>query len=190
MTIIGIGHQARVGKDVAASALTRDLGFVRVGFADKLKELALSSDPIVTSSAMTTNVGAGRGRFTWAVSGLGWDEAKALYPEVRGYLQRLGTAARDVFGPDFWIDQVFAGIGDDEDVVISDVRYRNEAERIQEEGGIVIKIHRPGVAGVHHADHASEKDLADWDGWDAVVVNNSDVQSLQAEVVRTVKEWL
>ena len=183
--IIGLGHVARSGKDVAASALSRDLGYRRVAFADKLKELALDIDPIVTASTQATNVGAGKGRLAWVVRGMGWDEAKAVYPEVRAILQRLGAGARDRFGEEFWID-IALPASLKGDVVVSDVRYLNEAEAIQERGGKLIRIDRPGYVA---EGHVSETALAGFEGWDAIILNDGSVQDLERKVVNQVKEW-
>ena len=185
MTIIGLGHVARVGKDVAAAALCRDLGFRRVGFADKLKELALAADPLVTSQTQTANIGVGRGRLAWVVQGMGWEEAKSVYPEVRSLLQNLGVGARTVFGENFWVDQAFAGIKEGTDVVIPDVRFHSEADAIKARGGFLIRIDRPGHRG---QGHVSETALADFDGWDATVTNTGTVQDLETEIVKTVQE--
>lgn len=184
--IVGIGHVARVGKDVAAGALSRDLGFQRRAFADKLKELALEADPIVTTQVQTTNIGAGRGRLAWVVQGMGWDEAKNVYPEIRKFLQDLGLGARNVFGEDFWVKQATAGIGKT-NVVFSDVRFHTEADAVKALGGKLIRIDRPGRVA---EGHASETALAGFEGWDAVIVNDSSVQDLEDKVVATVKGWL
>ncbi len=184
MKIIGIGHVARVGKDSAAEALVRDLGFVRRSLADPLKELALGSDPLVTASARTVNVNVGHGRLAWIVKGLGWEGAKDTYPEVRKFLQNLGVSARQNFGDEFWIDRLWAWAmkHDVERLVVPDVRFLNEAEAIQEAGGKVIRINRPG----HHATgHISETELATWTGWDQEFDNNAEVADLQ----RAVTAW-
>lgn len=184
MTIVGIGHIARAGKDTAATALIRDMGFRRVGFADKLKELAMECDPLVTSATQASNVGTGKGRLAWIVHGLTWEGAKDSYPEVRNFLINLGEGVRKVLGQDVWVDAVVSGIRKGESVVIPDVRYPNEAAAIQKAGGKVIRIDRPGAnpAGL------SDNYLSDWDGWDGVVVNDGNVQDLERAVIALVKE--
>lgn len=186
--IVGIGHVARVGKDSAAAALVRDLQFTRIGFADQLKELAMVADPLVTSSVRTVNTNIGHGHLAWTVMGLGgWEQAKDTYPEVRKFLQRLGDGGRQVFGEDFWVDQLFKKAGQLGRVVIPDVRYENEALAIKDAGGVVIKIDRPG----HKAQgHISETALADWDGWDEVFTNAGALVELERDVVAWVRNRL
>ena len=53
--IVGIGHVKEVGKDTAAAALVRDLGFRRDSFADDLKELGL---PVGDVEELDGHVGA------------------------------------------------------------------------------------------------------------------------------------
>ena len=52
--IVGITGYAQHGKDTAAQVLVTEFGFVRVGFADALKELALAVNPIVTPPGQAT----------------------------------------------------------------------------------------------------------------------------------------
>lgn len=187
--IVGIGHVARAGKDTAANALMRDLNFIRIGFADQLKELAMVADPLITSAVRTINTNIGHGHLAWTVQGLGgWEAAKDTYPEVRKFLQRLGDGGRKVFGENFWVDQALnAAHAHDGHVVIPDVRYENEADAIRAAGGVVIKIDRPGYVA---QGHVSETALAGWDGWDEVFMNSGSVQDLQVDVVSWVKNRL
>jgi hypothetical protein len=182
--IVGIGHVQRVGKDTAAEALCRDLGFVRKGFADPLKDLAFATNPLVTSSTRTVNTDVGHGRLQWVVQGVGgWEQAKNTYPEVRIFLQNLGQAARKVFGETFWIDRMFDKVGPEDRIVIPDVRHRNEADEIRARGGVLIRINRPGKVA---AGHVSETDLVDYD-WDEEFMNDRSIAELQATVVAFVK---
>lgn len=185
--IVGIGYNYGVGKDAAAQALCRDLGFVRRGFADPLKELAILCDPLVTSSAGTANVNIGHGRLRWAVAGTGWDEAKQMFPEVRRFLQELGVGARTVLGEQVWIDALFQAISPFDRVVIPDVRFCNEAEAIRKHGGKLVRIMRPGHAGDLHV---SERELDGWDDWDLIVDNSGTLIELEAAVVTAARKWV
>ncbi len=183
--IVGLGYNMGVGKDTAAEALCRELGYRRVGFADKLKQLAMDVNPIVTSDTQTVNLQAGRGRLKWVVQGMGgWDQAKRNYPEVRSFLQDLGHAGREIFGDDFWIEQAIGHLPTDAKIVIPDVRYANEAEAIRGKGGLLINITRPGHTG---DSHRSERELDGFD-WDVTVENLGTVAELQSEIVRLVRD--
>jgi len=185
--IVGIGSVARVGKDTAAQALCRDLGYRRVGFADSLKQVAMICDPLVTSNVRLQNVGVGHGGLAHAVHGLGWEQAKDTYPLLRTFLQNLGDGCRRVFGDEFWIDQVLNRIGPGERVVIPDVRYINEAVRIKEAGGFLIRLSRPGHAGYGHR---SETELLDYDGFDVDLDNSGTITDLERRVVEVVGDEL
>ena len=109
------------------------------------------------------------------VDDLGWDEAKKI-PMVRELLQRMGTeAGRDIHGQDVWVNHTFSNIHKDceweysfhsgegvlkqllvTDVVIPDLRFTNEAERIKSHGGTIIRVDR-GLEPVNG--HSSENGL-------------------------------
>lgn len=178
--IIGLGHVKRVGKDTAATALVRDLGYQRRAFADPLKNMALELDPLMQSGGVTVNTQIGRGRLKWVVQGMGWDRAKAQVPEVRTFLQKLGVAARNTFGEDIWIDRALKGLKGGERVVFTDVRFLNEAEAIKALGGKLVRIDRHG----HVAEgHISETALVDYDGWDYILPNAGDIEQLEGLIV-------
>lgn len=184
--IIGLGSVARVGKDTAAAALVRDMGFKRVGFADALKNLALDADPLITPAGTpTVNTSAGRGRLSWIVRGSSWEQAKDQWPEVRMFLQKLGVAVRNNLGEDTWADVVRRQLEAEpyRDFVISDVRFPNEAQMVRDLGGVTVEIRRTGYAGIGHI---SETALADWD-WDHVIDNDSSVVELEKKIVAFVK---
>jgi hypothetical protein len=139
------------------------------------------ADPLITSRTQTVNTQIGHGHLAWTVQGMGgWEAAKDMYPEVRKFLQRLGDGGRQVFGEDFWVDRLMERARSYDRVVIPDVRYPNEAAAIQELGGVVIRIDRPGHVP---QGHVSETALAGWDGWDEIFSNHGSVQDLQTDVV-------
>lgn len=194
MTLIGIGYGARHGKDTAADALCRTIGYRKISFADKLKELAMEADPIVVPAIRITNVDVGHGRLAHTVrSWGGWEKAKDNVKEVRPFLERLGDGCRKVFGEDFWIEQALGEFGSDDEIfwgnvdtkiVVSDVRKRNEADYIKYLGGKLIRIDRPGFAA-----RDFEWELADYDRWDAVITNAGSIQDLEEKIVETVQGW-
>jgi hypothetical protein len=185
--LIGLGNYARVGKDAVASVLVQEHGFTRVAFADALKELALKADPLIYSNAMV-NVATGRGHLKQVVHANGWENAKNQFPEVRKFLQNLGVAAREVMGENVWVDAAFAGFNQhgpegrflgESDVVVTDVRFPNEFERIKDLGGKLVKVSRPGYGPANQ--HVSETALEDFE-WDYELQNNGTLDDLPAKV--------
>jgi hypothetical protein len=76
-------------------------------------------------------------------------------------LQRFGTETIRRLDPDFWVRPVIKEANRLADqgkpVVITDVRFRNEADVIDHAGGVLIRIVRPGLDD--RDTHASETEL-------------------------------
>lgn len=142
--IIGLTGYARSGKDTAAAVLTADHGFTRYGFADLLKKVARDIDPYVETSPSRFE------RLSAVVDRLGWEKAKS-YEDVRRLLQRLGTeGGRDNLGDAVWVEPVMRRIvASHAPAVITDVRFPNECAAVQQAGGYVVRVHRPGVAAIN-----------------------------------------
>lgn len=175
--IIGLGHQARVGKDAVAEILVEEHGFKRIGFADALKKMTLKINPIV-GRQMT--------QLANAAYPFGWEAAKDRYPYLRIFLQDLGNEARHTFGEGCWVDVVrdrmhrgnaFTQIEDD--WVISDMRYENEVEYVKGNGGWTVNVRRPGIgaANGHISEHALD-DLV----YDFILDNDGRLEDLHSKV--------
>ena len=158
--IIGLVGYAGSGKDEAAKNMP---GWTRVSFADPVRAMALAIDPIIL---IATPSGV---RLSELVETVGWASAKK-HEEVRRLLQRIGTeAVRDIIGKDTWLKLAKAKIGEiDGPVVITDVRFGNEAELIRSLGGKLIRIVREGVGPVNS--HVSDSGIASI-AVDAIVPN-------------------
>ena len=173
--------KARSGKDTAASFLVRERSYTRVAFADPLKEMALRIDPLVrTQSAWEPPV-----RLAKLVGDVGWEYAKDNYPEVRRLLQSIGQAQRD-FDPDYWVNVVRRKLNAAESwnlpVVVTDVRYRNEAEMLQARGFRLVRIIRPVFGTNPELQHVSETELDDFHTeW--AVYNDGDVTQLRRAIL-------
>lgn len=99
----------------------------------------------------------------------GYEKAKE-FKEVRKFYQDLGMSLRSSFGENFWIDQLWKEMEQKygmyskdlnveafmSNIIISDVRFENEAVAVRNAGGYVIKINRGDGDG---DEHISEKDL-------------------------------
>lgn len=81
-------------------------------------------------------------------------------PEVRRFLQIYATeVCRDNFGQDIWVQLLARKVASErpENVVITDVRFNEEAAWVTGNGGTVIEITRPGVGPVNG--HISESGI-------------------------------
>ena len=71
-----------------------------------------------------------------------WSEKMGKKFSPRLALQLLGTeAGRDVFHKDIWVNSLLKRAGSD-NVVITDVRFKNEIKFIQKNKGIVVRVKR------------------------------------------------
>lgn len=176
--ILGLSGYAQAGKDTAGRFLVEEHGYVRYAFADKLRSFLYAENPFVDPPNRVQDI----------VDRYGWERAKLDFAEVRGLLQRLGTeAGRKILGENVWVDAVFNDIKRDGigEVVITDVRFPNEAQMIKERGGLVVRINRPEVTAVNA--HPSETSLDDWP-FDLVVPNDGSLNLLRESMKWVVKE--
>lgn len=175
--IIGLSGYAQSGKDTVANILVEKHGYRRVGFADPIRELVYEIDPIVKPGL----------RLKDAIDEMGWDKAKVRIPEVRRILQETGVGARKIFGDTFWIYQALSDVAPQDKVVVSDVRFENEAKWIQEFNGQIWRIKRTGVDAVNT--HVSESDM---DGYpvDQIFLNNGTIEDLELLVKTRMMQFL
>lgn len=171
--IIGLSGYAQSGKDTVASILVEKHGYTRIAFADPIRKLLYEMDPLIPMGYGTSVINY---RLQDLVDAYGWDKVKVDYPEVRRLLQDLGVGARNIFGDTFWIYQALSDVTPDDKVVVSDVRFENEAKWIQEFNGQIWRVKRVGTDAVN--DHVSESDM---DGYpvDQIFVNNGTIEDLE-----------
>lgn len=155
--IIGLIGYAQSGKDTVANILVEQYGFIRVAFADKIRDLLYEMDPPVPTGVGNEKHVVGLQNY---VDVYGWDVAKQN-PVVRQMLQNLGVGARTVFGDNHWIVEAVKFLSPSNNYVITDVRFKNEAAWLKDTYGSPIwRITRPGVEAVNA--HISEHDLNDY----------------------------
>lgn len=177
MQDIALTGLARSGKDSVAARLVEHHGYVRVAFADKLKEAALKADPIIC--AYSYNDGStDTERLSELVSDLGWERAKDEYPEVRRFLQHYGQTVREMYS-EFWITAARPAIreawGSGRPVVVTDVRYTNEADFLRNRLDFgLVRVTRPGQTP---GDHISEREMLDYPA-DLTIVNAGTLEYL------------
>lgn len=184
MNLIGINGFKRSGKGTVAEIITTiraDDNVKSVGFADKLKLLAAQS--LGYTGLTELQAIALMDEFKedgWVTIGVGVTTKTIT---GRQYLQNIGDNARNLFGENFWIDQVLPNplleegwVEDatrvsalerrypDVDVLcVTDVRYPNEAQRIKALGGMVWEVLRPGTESDGHISEVPlPEKLIDW----------------------------
>lgn len=180
--IIGLAGYAGAGKDTVGDILIQKHGYRRVAFADKIKSILYDINPSIDGIPLRDMVNEN-----------GWSVAKA-HPEVRRLLQETGIAGRNFLGEDIWIweslgEVVYSegnlnpdgGLNNTikENIVVTDVRFENEAKFIKEFGGQVWQVVRDGVKPIN--DHISEVDLIGYD-FDKVITNNGTREYLEAQI--------
>lgn len=183
-SLIGISGYARVGKDTLASFIVGH-GYEQRSFAAPLKQMLYDLNPTVRLGRDARD--ACTGDYIYAtiqeiVDSVGWEGAKTD-TEVRQLLQRLGTdAGRKNLGENVWVDALLNAPSAGR-VVVADCRFPNEAQAIRDDGGIVIRLTRPGFGPVNA--HVSETAL-DTFWFDCVVQNNGAIGDLGTAADRIV----
>jgi hypothetical protein len=169
MKLVGLTGKARCGKDTVGAILYDEFDVVPYGFADPLKD--------ATSILLY--------RPERQIYGDDDFDREAILPEwgfsIRHFLQKLGTEGlRQLFGEDFWVKRLLIEIADGtSDVVVTDVRFENEAKAIRRRGGTIWHIERPDPSGLDEEAqaHASEAGVEFQQG-DVRIVNDGSPNKL------------
>lgn len=176
MRSLALIGKKRSGKTTAADHLVNAFRYSPVAFASELKRKLIDLDPFVpTVPGVTVRLSA-------LIADVGWEYAKDHYPEVRRLLQEYGSACREL-DEDFWIRPVLRLVTGAQSwnipVVVSDVRYPNEARALKLNGLVLVRIVRPGLddSDTHPSETEQDKITAD-----AVIYNDGDIPSLLAQV--------
>lgn len=169
--IIGLAGPARSGKDSAADWLVRTHGFTRLALADPLRdmlELGLGLEPRWLQDDKDQPI-------PW------------LGVSARRLLQTLGTEwGRKLIHQDLWVlalHRRIQALADETDrLVISDVRFPNEAHWVRQHGALwhIDRRQRPGLSASAAA-HSSEIPITLQSG-DDCIDNNGSLDQLYANV--------
>lgn len=166
---VGLTGRAQHGKDTLAAVLIEQ-GLERVAFADPLRDLVYAINPLLGVTL----------RYRDLLDTAGYEKAKRD-PEVRRLLQEVGTQARNVLGPDIWVDAAMRKAARlrmrGAAVVFTDVRFPNEAEAIKAMGGILVRVVRPNYDNGVDPMHPSEAQVDDL-GHDVTVWNDGTLGEL------------
>lgn len=161
--IIGLNGKIQSGKDTTYGII-KELRpeAERITFAAKLKESAAALfgiDPELWEIHKNDDISEG----SLVTLELGYGDT-VICMTIRELLQRYGTEAhRNIFGNDFWIDACLP-VDIDHDkrlLVVTDMRFPNEIDRVIELGGFTVRLNRMAEDN-DHKDHASEQDINDF----------------------------
>jgi hypothetical protein len=163
--LIGLAGPAGSGKDTVALVLESEYGYWRYAFAKPLKE-ALSAMGIVEP----TN------REDKELRLIGKDYS------YRTAAQTLGTEWARNLDPEFWLSLATANTKGRKLVVVSDVRFTNEADWIRNNGGEVWHIAGRSINLVGSTkSHRSEVRLRRYP-FDIVIDNSVDIDNLKTQI--------
>jgi hypothetical protein len=171
--ILGLCGLRGHGKDTFARILCEhDTTLQRLAFADELKRICrlvfgltdyqvsvlegkerLLSAPINIDAYLTQLETA---------TGLKMSPTGLVANTSREVLQYVGTDYVRKANPTYWLDKVSGRIAatPKTDFVVTDVRFPNEAERIHQIGGLIVRVHRLEISDPFAVDekvHASER---------------------------------
>jgi hypothetical protein len=205
--IIGISGLAGSGKDTAADVLVGRYDFTKVSFADPMKKIARDvfafSDeqlygPSETRNAPDTRYPREHGPFNkigdclCCGAPVSWVRSTEpqCYLTTRFTLQQLGTEWGRVCYSNVWV--VLAIRNARGDVVIPDVRFKNEVDGLRAAGAYLVRIVRPGSGLAGSAgQHMSETEQVSMPNemFDAVIQNNRGLRELEEAVTDLVRRW-
>ena len=171
--IIGISGKKGSGKDTFYK-IVREINsdFVNLKFADKLKSICAEI------TGLPINYFYDRDYYGIYLDRWGMT--------IREFMQKLGTEAlRENFDPEIWVKSLMVEIEDrNQPAIITDVRFKNEANAIKDAGGYLVRIN-PGFSSYENTNdqHRSEIELDDYEDWDFLINNNKDLDSYVKSVI-------
>lgn len=169
--IIGLTGLARSGKDTVALHLNENAGYSSYAFAQPIKQ-------------------ACKVIFNWSKSHVNGELKEVVDPlygvSPRMAMQSLGTEwGRESINSSIWLLRAQSEIQSNSKLVITDIRFNNEAELIKENGGIVIEVRRNDRESVYQ--HKSELGISP-QLIDFTIDNNGSISELYNqvdEIIRT-----
>jgi len=162
--IIGLGYRAKSGKDTVGQMLVQGYGFHRVGFADALKDVC----SVICFGAVFDHVRHADFKEDFTPLGLTGGQL----------LQKVGVALREAV-PGIWIESahLLPKLITYGNVVVTDVRFVDEAKAVKDLGGILIEVRRNVAQDTHISETEGSKIK-----WDHVIENDGSLVDLLQEV--------
>lgn len=119
--------------------------------------------------------------------GLSYEEIERNKPLYRADLIELGNWGRSI-DPDYWLKKI---ISQDGNIVVTDVRVPHEYELFKAHGAIAVRVeasreNRAKRGELIGEDDVTEVGLDHITGWDYVIENDSDYESLKEKALELV----
>ena len=179
--LIGVSGKLGSGKNTAADAIKKEWPeFELKSFAEKLKFI---THYLTGCSLEDCYSQEGKNKYFNS-----WDMT------IGQMQQKIGTEAMRVgLHPETWVLGLFANWNSDKNWIITDVRFKNEANAIKNRGGYLIRI-EDDPAGIRtnskrDLSHPSETDLDDWVYWDGIYNNTGSLEDLKNSMVNWVWDF-
>lgn len=175
--IIGLTGKMKSGKDTTADIITKYVKEPRItSMAEPLKRLCVETLGLSWNDVWTQE-GKARYNNLWGMTN-------------REILQKIGTdAMRNGFDPDIWVKCAYIYLQKNDykcyNVIITDIRFPNEAQMVKDMGGIVVYIDRDIY---QESTHESEKDLP-LQYIDTVLLNHGSLDDLENQVINMLKNY-
>lgn len=162
--VIGVTGRARAGKDTVANMIKDHIGGSRYSFATPIYDMLAAIGFDFRSSTWSDHKDK-------TIPGLG--------VSPRRMLQTLGTEwGRELVHPDFWLMLAEIQLDKMSRMVVSDVRFENEATWVRKHG-VLIRVVRTDAASVEA--HASENGVEPTSA-DILINNNGTLKELEQRV--------
>lgn len=164
--IIGIIGLAGSGKTIVAKHLAENYGYTRTRFAEPIKKM------------LKYGIGLTDDEIDGRLKEEPMERFNGMTP--RYMMQTLGTewGRRRLYG-NIWVDawSDFAGKVDGP-VAVDDVRFSNEAKAVHDLGGVLWRVHRPGVEIMRHPSEVAMQGIKE----DRYIMNSTTISSLLRSV--------
>jgi len=187
MRVIAFGHRKRTGKDTACKFLT---SFLRTkGSKYQINKGSFAYELKLICHQLYGWDGLREPEF-YELPG-NEDRREDMLPTigktVREVWIEMGTSVGRHIYESTWVDILFSKMkaAGAELLLISDLRFPNEAQRVTELGGMLVKIERPEIPDT---DDVADNALVGFDGWDAVITN-TDMDGFYADVTSLIERF-
>lgn len=174
--IIGVTGNANSGKDTLADYIisNKNNSFVKYALAKPIKDIMIEHLGFTYEQCYDQKLKQIEDDF-WGIS-------------PREVMLLIGTKMfRENWRYDFWVKLMEKKIIDnsEENIIVSDVRFANEAEMIKSHGGIIVNVKRPNnpIKVNHISENGLSNDLIDY-----TIINDSTIENYYNKIDKELKD--